>query len=114
MQDQISLELARRTAQRLRAQPELVAVARANLQRWSQRNGDSPALLRCYAEWQAILDRPLDEVIAILLDPSDEGQRLRQNSRSWASFAPTKCGRSSAKREVMQRHQLEHIVRPAA
>lgn len=29
-------------------------------------------------EWLALLDRPWEEVRAILLDESDEGQRLRQ------------------------------------
>ena len=78
--DRVSLALARRVAERLRARPELVEVARANLSRWKQRNADTPSLLRCYAEWENILTRPLEQVCAVLVAETDEGQRLRQNS----------------------------------
>ncbi len=78
--DRISLGLARRIAAELPRRPEWIDLARANLARWSERNADSPGLLRCYAEWREILDRPLDEVCAILTAETDEGQRLRQNS----------------------------------
>jgi hypothetical protein len=78
--DEVSLELARRVADRLRAQPELLVIARENLRRWSQRNADAPSLLRCYAEWQAILERPLEEICGVLCAETTEGQRLRQNS----------------------------------
>jgi hypothetical protein len=76
----VSLELACRVADRLRAQPELLAVAHENLNRWSQRNADAPSLLRCYAEWQDILARPLEEICEVLCAETSEGQRLRQNS----------------------------------
>jgi hypothetical protein len=78
--DEVSLSMARRVVERLRACPELINVARENLSRWQQRNADSPSLLRCYAEWQAILDRPLEEVFTLLTAETHEGQRLRQNS----------------------------------
>lgn len=78
--DQVSLLLAQRTAQRLRQSPESIELARRNLDRWSQHNSGTPSLLRCYAEWRAILLRPLDEVCAVLCAETDEGQRLRQNS----------------------------------
>jgi hypothetical protein len=78
--DEVSLELARHVADRLRAQPELLAVARENLLRWSQRNAGAPSLLRCYAEWQDILARPLEEICGVLCAETAEGQRLRQNS----------------------------------
>jgi hypothetical protein len=78
--DEVSLEIARRVADRLRAQPGLLAMARENLIRWSQRNTDAPSLLRCYAEWQAILTRPLEEICELLCAKTDDGQRLRQNS----------------------------------
>ena len=78
--DEVSLELAHSVADRLRAQPELLAVARENLLRWSQRNAGTPSLLRCYAEWQAILTQPLEKVCKVLCAETDEGQRLRQNS----------------------------------
>ena len=79
-QDRVSLEMARRVAAGLRDHPEWLELARHNLARWSQRNQDSPSLLRCYNEWQELLARPLAEVVAILTTETDEGQRLRQNS----------------------------------
>lgn len=80
LQDAISLELARRVAERLRASPEPLSVARENLNRWSRQNADSPSLLRCYAEWQAILTLPLEKIGEFLCASTEEGQRLRQNS----------------------------------
>ena len=78
--DQVSLELARRVAERLRRQPGVMDIARANLVRWSRQNSSVPSLLRCYAEWQEILSRPLDEICNLLCAESDNAQRLRQNS----------------------------------
>jgi hypothetical protein len=78
--DQVSLELARRVAERLRLRPELIAFAQANLVRWSQQNASAPSLVRCYAEWQQILSRPIEEICTLLCSESDNAQRLRQNS----------------------------------
>ena len=87
--DQASLALAREVAQRLRRHPELVELARDNLRRWSHRNASAPALLRCYSEWEAILRRPVPEVCRLLCAPTDEGQRLRQNSPFAGVLAPS-------------------------
>lgn len=78
--DQVSLELARRIAKKLRSQPEVIDFARANLSRWFRQNASAPSLLRCYAEWQRILSRPVEDICALLCSSSDEAQRLRQNS----------------------------------
>lgn len=78
--DGISLELGRRTAARLRQQPELLRLALENLARWSRLNANAPALVRCYAEWREILNHPLEEICSLLSSDSEEGQRLRQNS----------------------------------
>lgn len=78
--DEISLELGRRTAARLRQQPGLLQLAHDNLTRWSYQNSTAPALLRCYAEWQEILRLPLEEICALLTAETDDGQWLRQNS----------------------------------
>jgi hypothetical protein len=78
--DQVSLELGRRVAERLRWQPEVIVFARANLARWSRQNNSAPSLLRCYAEWREILSRPVDEICDLLCSESDNAQRLRQNS----------------------------------
>jgi hypothetical protein len=78
--DGISLELGRRTAARLQQQPELLSVAEKNLARWSRQNADAPALLRCYAEWRELLNRPLVEICEVLSGETEEACRLRQNS----------------------------------
>jgi len=80
VQDQVSLELARRVAAGLPTHPEWLELARANLERWSRLNHQAPGLLRCYAEWRQLLSRPLKEITAILTADSGEAQRLRQNS----------------------------------
>lgn len=72
--------MARRVAAEVTRRPELIELALANLDRWSRRNHDAPGLLRCYAEWRAILEKPVAEVLAILTAETDEGQRLRQNT----------------------------------
>lgn len=87
--DQVSLELARRVAERLRLRPELIAFAQANLVRWSQQNASAPSLLRCYAEWQQILSRPVEEICTLLCSESDNAQRLRQNSPFAGVLSPT-------------------------
>lgn len=86
--DLVSLELARRVAERMRWQPEVVDFARANLERWSRQNRSVPSLLRCYAEWQQILSRPIAEICDLLCAESDQAQRLRQNSPFAGVLAP--------------------------
>lgn len=78
--DEISLEMARRVAARLRQRPDLLRVAHDNLDRWTQLNAGAPALLRCYSEWREILKRPLEEICELLCSGSEEARRLRQNS----------------------------------
>ena len=80
VQDAASLEMGGRIADGLLEHPEWIDFARANLERWSRLNADAPSLLRCYAEWQKLLERNVSEVRAILTAETDEGQRLRQNS----------------------------------
>lgn len=79
-QDRVSLELARRIAAQLPHRPELLELARDNLDRAITRNQDAPAMLRACTEWREILERPIDQIIDILTSETDEGQRLRQNS----------------------------------
>jgi hypothetical protein len=87
--DQVSLELGHRVAEKLRGQPALVDFARANLARWSQQNSSAPSLLRCYAEWQQVLSRPLGDICNLLCSESDNAQRLRQNSPFAGVLSPT-------------------------
>jgi hypothetical protein len=78
--DQVSLEIARKVAARVRYNPELLEIGRANLTRWSRQNTSVGSLLRCYAEWEEILSRPVDQICDLLCSDSDDAQRLRQNS----------------------------------
>ena len=87
--DQVSLELGRRIADRMRWQPAVLDFARANLVRWAHQNAAAPSLLRCYAEWQQILTRPVEEICALLCSSSDDAQRLRQNSPFAGVLTPT-------------------------
>ncbi len=86
--DQVSLQLARRVADRLRAHPELVEVAHDNLARWSRRNAGVASLIRCYDEWRGLLDRPVNEICDLLCAETDEAQRLRQNSPFAGMLSP--------------------------
>ena len=88
-QDGVSEEMANRIAAGLRQHPEWLETARANLDRWSRRNRDAPGLLRCYAEWRELLDRPTDQICDILTAKTDEGQRLRQNSPFAGVLSPS-------------------------
>jgi hypothetical protein len=91
--DQVSLELARRVADRLRRQPELVGFALGNLARWSQQNSSAPSLLRCYTEWREILSRPVEEICELLCAETDQAQRLRQNSPFAGVLSPAEVWR---------------------
>lgn len=79
--DQRSLELHRAIVRRLQENPGLFDVARQNLHRWLSRNSDSKSLVCCYREWLQLLDeRTPDQICELLVDESEEGRRLRQNS----------------------------------
>ena len=52
-------------------------------------NCSVPSLLRCYAEWQQILSRPVEEICNLLCSDSDNAQRLRQNSPFAGLLSPT-------------------------
>lgn len=69
-------------AQVLRREPEAVILrARQNIARWIESDvfdkGERPALF----EWDKILvESSIEELIAIITEDSDEGQRLRQST----------------------------------
>lgn len=63
-------------AAKLEAQPQLVDVARANLERWARTN---PAV--ALREWWRLLEEtPLPALLAFLRSPGEEATRLRQSS----------------------------------
>ncbi len=71
-----SLRMARAIAARIDADPQRRGLdqARAVCQRWA-RQATTPAV----REWAQILRQPWPEVRSVLLDPSEEGRRLRQS-----------------------------------
>jgi hypothetical protein len=74
--DERSLALHEAVAARLEAQPQLLEVARANLQRWLAAR---PVV--ALREWQRLLDSlPLPQLVQLLRSPEEEAARLRQSS----------------------------------
>lgn len=80
--DEFNLAYHYAVAQILRREPEAVITrARQNIARWIESDvydeGEKPALF----EWDKILvESSVEELIAIITDDSDEGQRLRQST----------------------------------
>lgn len=74
------MALAKAVAEGLAAHPEWVRVAQDNLRRWRIGNSGSPSLVRCYEEWERLLERPVAVVVAEMLSESPVGERLRRNS----------------------------------
>jgi len=102
LNDAISLEIGRRVAARLREQPGLLQIAQNNLARWLRQNAEAPGLVRCYREWQAILERPLGDICQILETAGEENSRLRQNSPFAGVLSPEEIW--SIKAGIRQRH----------
>ena len=74
-EEQRSLELHRAIARHLAANSTVViARARRNLARMGARGGHATRLLR---EWDVILDRPVEALCAVLIDPSEWARELR-------------------------------------
>ena len=75
--DRRSLEMAKLIVEKIDADPDLLQVAHENLRRWRRIRGGT--LPRCSEEWERLLERPWTEIRNILVDESDEGQRLRSS-----------------------------------
>jgi hypothetical protein len=73
--DQRSIALHRAIAAKLRANPELIAIARDNLDRWSL---VVPRSKPYFDAWREILNRPLAEMLELLTDESEQMTALRQ------------------------------------
>ena len=74
--DQRSLTMAKAVVARIDHDPARAGLtkAKATCQRWF-----AGRPLPVFREWLVILDRPWQEVRAVLLDESENGQRLRQS-----------------------------------
>ncbi len=98
LHDNVGLAFARRIAEGFSQHPEWILLAKGNLNRWLQLNARVSSLLASYREWQAILELPVEEIATALVDSSDRGQRLRQNSPFAGALPPAEVWR--IKRQV--------------
>jgi len=76
--DERSLAFHRLIAKKLRTDATMLDLARANLDRWNA--SASPRVRPVLAEWNALLDAPLDELLAVLTGEDECATRLRQSS----------------------------------
>lgn len=79
--DRRSLALNKFVAEKIRQQPELMDLVRNKLERLLKEARLSESSKDALREWQTILStHSLHEVLKILTEDSNEGQRLRQSS----------------------------------
>ena len=75
--DRKVLTLTQITVARIDANPELAKIGIENIERWTRLKGYLP---RCHAEWKRLIEtHPWERLREILLEESDEGQRLRSS-----------------------------------
>ena len=74
--DARSLAMAKLIVEKIDANPSLITHAHEYLAEEKTRHG---RLCQASREWKEILSRPWSEIRSILLDESDEGQRLRSS-----------------------------------
>lgn len=79
--DKRSLELNRLVAEKIRRQPDLMDHVRNRLKQTLNESRLSESCKDALREWQIILlTRTFDEILDILVEDSDDGQRLRQST----------------------------------
>jgi len=76
-QDRRSLALHRAVAARIQAQPELMERVKEKLGVWRGLDARVPYYVTA---WEAVLDKPLDQVLAFLIEESERAADLRQSS----------------------------------
>ena len=77
MVDAWDLAMCKLIAKKIRKDPSLMEVPRRNLQHWKEKYG---GLERAHREWETILnENSIEQVLEILTQDNDEGQRLRQS-----------------------------------
>ena len=79
-----SLALHREIVKRLEENPQLIEIAKANIERWTKRDGDLPV----WREWRESLRGPLSQLITMLLSDDEGSKRLRQSSPFCGILAP--------------------------
>jgi len=78
MIDRRSLAFGRAIAARIAVDPAAVTRARMTLSRWMATC--APASRSTLLEWQAVLDGPVEQVVAMLTSPDERATRLRQSN----------------------------------
>jgi hypothetical protein len=88
--DEFALAYHRAVAERLRAEPEAVLErARRNLNRWTEGDAFGEGDQASLEEWREILDEAdVDRLIEIMIETTDEGQRLRSSSPFVGALSP--------------------------
>ena len=88
--DDFALAYHLAVAKRLRERPDaVVSRARQNLNRWLEGDTFGPGERQSVEEWQKILDgSDVEQLIQIITDTSDEGQRLRSSSPFVGALTP--------------------------
>jgi hypothetical protein len=79
-----SLALHEEIARRLSASPKLIEIAKENIARWVEKDGELPP----WKEWREILDRPLTEIIGALTSRDEKATHLRQSSPFCGILSP--------------------------
>ena len=74
--EQRSLALHQVISQHLRENPDLLQIARNNLERWVKRDGEIPP----WKEWKEILRKPLTQIVDVIVSKTEKGRQLRQSS----------------------------------
>ena len=83
-----TLALHKEIAKRLEENPQLIEVAKANLERWTLRGGDLPV----WRAWREILNGTLPQVLTVLLSEDEDCKRLRQSSPFCGILSPRERG----------------------
>jgi hypothetical protein len=100
--DQRSLALHRAIAEKLRAHPALLDIARDNLDRWTRAGTRSQPY---WDAWREILSRPLPQILDLLGEESETMTALRQATpfagvlepaERWAIYARFEPERTAA------------------
>jgi hypothetical protein len=79
--DRRSLELNRLVAEKIRQQPELMDLVRDKLDRTLAESRLSESCKDALREWKTIFSlKSFEKILEILVEDSDEGQRLRQST----------------------------------
>jgi len=98
--DQRSLDLNRLVAKKIRQQPELMNLVRAKLDRTLAESYLSESCKDALCEWQTIFSlKSFEEILEILVEDSDEGQRLRQSTPFSGILS------QQERREIFRRYQ---------